>query len=386
MFKDKKDKLDYQKLNGVIGLGNKILKVMFILMIIVISWVGLMIIRELKLAPALLSFLKILTPLFIGLVIAWLFNPFVEKMKKRGIKRIFGVIISYVLLIGGILLLLGSIIPILYDQIIDFVDMIPGLFETLETWLNNFFNRLDGIEGLDIDNAKSNLMLQIEDIGNNLYSSLPALILNIGKTIISGAGTFLVGLVIGFFLLLGFDNVGETLIIYLPKKWRNDAEELFDGINTSLRNYVTGALFDALLIFIVCSIAFNFIGLKAPFLFAIFCAITNVIPYIGPYIGAVPALIVGFSMSPTIGLLTLISIVIIQVIEGNFIQALIMSKTTKLHPVTIIIGLLVFGHYWGIVGMVLSTPIIASLKIVINFIDKKFKILNYVDEGEEVNE
>jgi predicted PurR-regulated permease PerM len=89
-------------------------------------------------------------------------------------------------------------------------------------------------------------------------------------------------------------------------------------------------------------------------------------------------------MSPTIGLLTLVAIVIIQVIEGNFIQALIMSKTTKLHPVTIIIGLLVFGHYWGIIGMVLSTPIIASLKIVFNFIDKKWKILNYADEGEEI--
>lgn len=383
MFKDKKDKLDYETVNGIIGLGNKILKVLFILMIILISWVGLMIIRELKLGPAILSFLKIITPLFIGLIIAWLFNPFVEKLKKRGVKRIFGVIIAYVLLVGSIALLLGSIIPILYDQIIDFVDMIPGLFDTLEKWLNNFFSRLEGVEGLDINSAKENLMLQIEEFGNGLYSSLPALILNIGKSIISGAGTFLVGLVIGFFLLLGFDNVNETLIVYLPKNWRRDAEELFDGINTSLRNYVTGALFDALLIFIVCSIAFSFIGLKAPFLFAVFCAITNVIPYVGPYIGAVPALIVGFSMNPTIGLLTLIAIVIIQIIEGNFIQALIMSKTTKLHPVTIIIGLLVFGHYWGIIGMVLSTPIIASLKIIINFIDKKFKILNYVEEGEE---
>jgi Predicted permease len=385
MDKDKKDKLDYSKLNGMFGLGNKILKVMFILMIILISWVGLMIVRELEIKDAVLSFLKILTPLFIGLIIAWLFNPFVEKLKKHGIKRIFGVIIAYVLLVGGIVLLLGSIIPILYDQIIDFVDTIPGLFDTLEKWLNNFLTKLEGIEGLDIETTKENLMLQLEDFGSNLYSSLPAFILNIGKAIISGFGTFLIGLVIGFFLLLGFDNVGETLIMYLPKNWREDAEQLFDGINTSLRSYVTGALFDALLIFVVCSIAFGFIGLKAPFLFAIFCAITNIIPYVGPYIGAVPALIVAFSMSPAIGFMVLIAIVIIQAIEGNFIQAVIMSKTTKLHPVTIIIGLLIFGHYWGILGMVFSTPLIASLKIVINFIDNKFHILNYVDE-EEVNE
>ena len=138
-------------------------------------------------------------------------------------------------------------------------------------------------------------------------------------------------------------------------------------------------------VFAICSVVFSLIGLRAPVLFALFCAITNVIPYVGPYIGAVPALIVGFAISPTVGLLTLIAIVIIQFVEGNFLQAMLMSKTTKLHPVTIIMGLLIFGHYWGIIGMVLSTPIIAVLKQIYLFFDEKYDFFKN-DKDDDIEE
>ncbi len=82
------------------------------------------------------------------------------------------------------------------------------------------------------------------------------------------------------------------------------------------------------------------------------------------------------------GLLTTASIVVIQFFEGNFLQEYIMSKTTKLHPVTIIIGLLIFGHFWGIIGMAISAPVIGILKIVFNFFDRKWKLLDYVDDME----
>ena len=102
----------------------------------------------------------------------------------------------------------------------------------------------------------------------------------------------------------------------------------------------------------------------------------NVIPYAGPYIGGAPAVIVGLSQGTGIGIAVLIAIVIIQSIEGNILQTLIMSKTTKLNPVTIIIGLLIFGHFFGIVGMLLSTPIIGVLKVIVKYIDDKYDILS----------
>lgn len=383
MFRDDKKQVNYRSVNEVLDVTKKILKVLLILLIILISWVGLRIMAELHVWNILMTVLGILSPLFIGIVVAWLFNPFVKWLKKYKIKRLPGVIIAYVLLLGVLALLVGTIIPILYDQIIDFVETLPGLFSTIEEWLTGAFSKVESIEAFDIESMKQSIFTQVENFGSGLVESLPGYILNVGKTIVSGLSTFLVGLVIGFFLLLSFDNIEETFIYIFPKKWRKDANELFGEINECLKNYVRGVALDALVIFIICGVVFSIIGLKAPLLFAIFCAITNVIPYIGPYIGAVPALIVGFSISPTVGLLTGVAIIIIQFFEGNFLQQYIMSKTTKLHPVTIIMGLLIFQHFWGVIGMALSAPIIGILKIIFNFIDKKWKLLDYVDEVEE---
>ena len=184
-------------------------------------------------------------------------------------------------------------------------------------------------------------------------------------------------MIIGFYLLIGFDNVNDTIITIFPNRHQKNARELITEINTSLRKFVEGTLLDSTLVFIITSIGLWLVGLRAPLLFGLFCGLTNVIPYAGPYIGGAPAAIVGFSQSPTIGILVLVVVAVIQFLEGNFIQPLIMSKTTKLHPVTIMLGLLIFGHFWGILGMLISTPIISVLKSVILYFDEKYDILDF---------
>ena len=179
---------------------------------------------------------------------------------------------------------------------------------------------------------------------------------------------------------MSFDNINETLITLFPKNLQKNTNELIYEVNSSLRRFVLGALLDSSLIFIVSSIGFCAVGLKAPFLFALFCALTNIIPYAGPYIGGVPAVVVGLSQGPTVGIFTLIIIVVVQFLEGNFIQPVVMSKTTKLHPVTIMIGLLIFGHFWGIIGMFISTPIIASFKAIFTYFNDKYDLIRFNGE------
>ena len=132
------------------------------------------------------------------------------------------------------------------------------------------------------------------------------------------------------------------------------------------------------LLFIFQSITLAIAGLSSPMLFGMFCAVTNVIPYIGPYIGGIPAVIVGFTISPATGIFTLLAVVIAQFLESYFLNPIVMSKTMKLHPVTIMIGLLIFGHFFGILGMVLATPIISCIKIIFNFFNEKYEIVNMI--------
>lgn len=379
MFKDKNNKIDTEKLNETITLTNKILKISLILVIALGTYVIIAILKQIKFFEIFIKIIGLLAPVFIGLLVAWLFNPFVKWLQKHKIKRVFGVIISYVLLIGGIALLLGTLIPILYKEIVDFADSIPNLFDKISNWTDKIFDKFSNLKSFDIENTKKNIMENIDNFGNDLYLQLPKIIVDLVKGLISGVGTFIIGLVIGFFFLLGFDNVGDNVVGLLPEKHRPNAKELLDKLDNSLRSFVTGQLFDALLIFVVSSIVFSIIGLKSPLLFAIFCGITNIIPYIGPYIGAVPAVIVGFAMSPTIGFLVILAIAIIQFIEGNFIQAVIISKTTKLNPITIISGLLIFGHFFGILGMLVSTPIIAACKTIVLFINEKTDWFDFIN-------
>ena len=372
----KQESVDTNKINDVLTLSNKILKIVYILLVILGVYIAIIVCKELSIKKTILTILKILFPLFIGIFVAWLFDPFVTFLQRKGLKRSVGTFITYVLFIGTLLIIVGAIVPILSEQINEFVKMIPSTFDTIKVWCDNLFERINNINIVDAVAIKNELFKKIEEIGIGLTNSLPDMLVSSVKTLFSSLGTFIVGLIIGFYLLLTFNNANDLLITLLPKKIQVDARALVNEVITSLRKFIEGAIADCSLVFVVTSLAFYIVGLRAPLLFGLFCGITNIIPYAGPYIGGAPAVIVGFSQSPLIGILTLVSVFVVQFLEGNFLQPLIMSKTTKLHPVTIMLGLLIFGHFFGIIGMVISTPVIAAFKATFMFFNDKFGILN----------
>ena len=375
--------VDKKKLNELINLSKNTVKILYILLIIIGVYAIIKLTKEIRILEFILVLLKVMAPLFIGFIIAWLFDPLVKWLQKKGMRRSIGTAVTYVLLIGAISLIIGGLIPLLSEQINEFIKTIPNIVDQAKLVLDQTIGRLSVIDGLDIESLKKDVLDKIIELGTNITSDIPSLLVKIVKNIFSGMGSIIVGLVIGFYLLMSFDNVNETIITLFPKKFQRNTNEIIYEVNTSLRRFVIGALLDALLIFIVSSIGFGIVGLKAPLLFALFCALTNMIPYAGPYIGGIPAVIVGFSQSGAVGVLTLIIIVIIQFLEGNFIQPVVMSKTTKLHPVTIMIGLLIFGHFWGIIGMFISTPVIAVLKAIFTYFDDKYDLIKSKNEEED---
>ncbi len=375
---EKNKVINIRKLNELINLSNLVVKILIIFLIVAGIYAGIIVLKEIKVLSFLFSVLKIISPLFIGLIIAWLLDPIVTYLNKKGLKRIFGSLICYVVMFLLIILILGSLIPVLYDQINDFVTLtLPSMFETTKNLINDFFNNFKNIEGFDVMSMKNEVFKKLELYTTNLTSSLPAILVNIVKNLFSFVGVLAVGLVIGFFLLLNMDETVKNIYMLFPVKYRTEAKNLFTALNRPLKRFVNGALLDCSLIFIVNAIGFSIIGLKAPLLFALFCAVTNVIPYVGPYIGGAPAVIVGLTQGTTTGIVVLIFIAIVQCLEGNLLQPIIMSKTTKLSPIVIILGLLVFGHFFGIWGMVLSTPILGAIKELINYFDLKYGFLNF---------
>ena len=117
--------------------------------------------------------------------------------------------------------------------------------------------------------------------------------------------------------------------------------------------------------FIYAFISFILIKIDFPLMLAFVCATTNIIPIIGPYIGGIPAVLVGFSINSRTGFITLILIIILQFIESNIIQPAILKNTISLHPLEGIFGLIALNNLFGVIGMILSPLILTAIKIVI---------------------
>ena len=184
-------------------------------------------------------------------------------------------------------------------------------------------------------------------------------------------------------VLFDFDKVTKGFISLFPKKSKSEISYLLEKLNDSLYSFISGTLWLSLLLFIVSVIGFSIIGLNAPVLIAFVCVITNLIPYIGPYMGAAVAAAIGFAESSTVGILTLLFILIVQTIEGNVLQPLVMSKKMNLSPITIILSLLIFEYLFGIFGMIIATPAVALLKIIFVFVDEKYNLFGFRDKDEE---
>lgn len=380
MFKNISGKdIEVKKLNEVITLSGKILKIAYTLFLILGIYAITLILEKWGIPQFILTLLTIISPLFIGLIFAWLFNPMVTYLQKRKVNRVLGTTIVYIVLIASIYVLLGSIIPILSKQLNEFIATMPNIVVTLKGWIDNLFVRLGNGDNANIMSIRTELFNIIDDLAKDVTRSIPGTTMNIVTGFFSGVGILLLGAVIGFFMLFNFDNVNKFFFEIIPPRLREDLKSLTKEMDITLKQFVKGTLVLSLIIFIFSTLAFKIIGLQAPVLFGLFCGITNIIPYIGPYIGGAAAAIVGFVQSPTIGILAIILVAIIQTTESSFVQPIIMSKAVKLHPVTIIVGLLVFGYFYGIGGLILATPIMAVIKILFNFLNKKYNFLGFLN-------
>ncbi len=386
LFRKRKDKeIDINSLNDILFIGKKLMQIGYVMTIIALILLATYLIKEWQVLNFIGQFLTVISPIFIGLIIAWLLDPLVKILQGKKVPRIIACIIVYLLFITVLFLIVALLIPTMGSQVKDFIGNIPTLVNDFKDFFNKVIVDLSHAFDYDFSEIKNRLYHTVETFGVNLSTQIPDMAINFVSGIVSGGVSFFLGLMIGFYMLFDFDKINRSLISFLPRRWRKGAGELSVRLNESLRSYVQGVLLVMTLVFITQAIGLSLSGLQAPLVFAFFCALTDIILYFGPYIGAIPVLLVGFMTSPVVGICCVISIVVVQLLENNFYQPLIMGHTMKLHPVTIMLGLLIFQHFFGIIGMIVATPVIAALKIIVTFIDEKIDVVGKF-AGEEIKQ
>lgn len=378
--KDKKEeKINISKLNDVISISRTILKISLSLIVLGVVLLITYLFKEWELKFFLKSIFAVVSPFFIGIVIAWLLDPIVCWLQKNGVKRSFATIMVFLSFISIIVLFLVLMIPSLLEQVNEFISVAPTILTYVSDGFGNLFNKLSNIYSYDFTGLKDELYSNLTSLMASVTVGLPNILIDFASSIISGGLNIVFGMFVAFYMLFDFNNIRKHLLSFVPKRFHSDAITLTDSLNKTLKNYVSGTLIITLLLFLVQSLSFFIAGLSSPMLFGLFCAVTNIIPYVGPYIGAIPAIVVGFTINPVVGLGVLVAVILIQLLESYFLNPIVMSKTMKLHPVTIMIGLLVFGHFFGILGMILATPIISCFKIIVNFLNEKYEILDRIN-------
>lgn len=171
-----------------------------------------------------------------------------------------------------------------------------------------------------------------------------------------------------FYILKDFKLIEKTVITFVPKKRRKEMIRLVKDIDEALGNYIRGQLLVASIVGIMAYIGYMIIGLPYSLFLAFIVAITDIIPYLGPFLGAAPAIIVGLSISWKMGLTVLAVNLMVQALESNVFAPQIVGKSLHIHPLFIILSLLVGGEIGGIAGLILAVPIFAILKVIFQHI------------------
>ncbi len=307
-----------------------------ILILLLIILVSIYIVRILKLTGFCCMILSILSPLFFGYVISWILKPIVDKINFN---RSVVTSIIFILFIGSIVFILFKLIPLIIVESKKIVPIIK-YYVIHNRYLYSIY------ENMNLKDLIYNNLKHMNSCLNNLFG----ITMNI-----------VYSMIFGFYFLIRKNSISYFKFIPI---------ELRESISTDLRLYIKSILLDTLFMFTILSIIFSIIGLSSPILFALFCAITNIIPYIGPYIGGVPAILIGLTKSFRLGIVVTVVIMVVQSLENNIVQPLIVSKNVDLNPIYILIGVIIFSHFFGILGMIISTPFILILRSIINYYKK----------------
>ncbi|TDM47690.1 AI-2E family transporter [Macrococcoides goetzii] len=325
--------------------------------------------------PLLIIFNTIIGPIILAFILFYLLNPIVDLLERNRVKRLYAIIILFLLIIGVFTILITVLIPLIEQQILSLVANFPDYMKHLLNKFNDIASNsriapyMQDIQKW-VNTNLSDLPNKVGDYLGSFSSRLKSII----GTIASVAVVIMTFPFILFFLLKDGKQFKSYLIKLLPPRYRSDFNEILEKMNVQVGSYIQGQMIVAFCIGVLLFIGYKIIGLEYALILACIAAVTSVVPYLGPMIAISPAIIIALVDSPLMLLKLAVVWMAVQFLEGHFISPSIMGKTMKIHPLTIIFVLLCAGNMLGIIGVILGIPLYAIMKVLVQFFFHKFKI------------
>jgi len=304
----------------------------------------------------------------LAVTLTYLLNPIVSTMEQKGTPRVAAILLTYaalVIIVSG-MVLYGM--PHIIKQLNQMVNVVPDYAAQVKEFIQSVQKQY---ARAGIPEAIRNV---IDDRINWIEDYLSQLADRTAKSLMGLAGyvfNIVLAPILAFYLLKDVELFKEKAIRAIPVRWRDDMLTLGSEVHKVLNSFIRGYMTVSLIVGGLTWLAMKILGVEFPAMLGVFAGLTQIIPYFGPVIGALPAIALALLTSKWLALKVIIAFLVIQQLEGSVLSPKILGDQVGLHPLFVILVLLAGGQLFGLMGMILAVPVAAMLKVILTFTLKK---------------
>lgn len=324
---------------------------------------------------------KVLTAAIIGVAIAYVIDPFVEKLTKKGLSRAQAVLAVYGIVIIVIATLMVVVVPQLFQELKNLAISLPIYANRWANIFNNYFGDMapdiKEITGVDIIESFERMTQQITtgiaDVLASSISKTTVLLTGLIGEFIQVVLMIALVLVMTFYFVVDKEMYLNRVRSWVPDSLSNDATELMDRINLALGEFIRGRAIMAAFVGLTTMILLLILRIDFAIVIGLITMIADIVPYIGPALGFTPAVLFAVIKSPAKGVIVAIAYFVIQWLENNVIAPRVIGDSMGINPLFVFLAIIIGGGIFGVWGMIVSVPLSAVLMILIEYGIEKYK-------------
>ena len=282
-------------------------------------------------------------------------------LHRHNIHKGFAVLLIYIIFFGGIGFLFYRVYPQVINQMRDLTENFPQFIKMYDDVIYSIYNFTSFLPE-NVHDKMDELLLNLESNLDQLLSKLINGFMHIFDMII----IITVIPVLVFYFIKDHQLLSKFFGRFIPRKKRNSVGKMLHAMDEGLGGYIRGQLIVCLFVALATLLVFRLLDVPYALLLSLLLGLTNLIPYFGPIIGAIPAVMIAYTISGNLVLYVIITVLIIQIVEGNLLSPYIVGKSINIHPIAIIFVLLLGGELFGIAGMILAVPVLTILKVIVS--------------------
>lgn len=315
-------------------------------------------------------FSSILLPFLAGMALAYFLDPVAGRLQKLGMSRLVATVAILIVCIVALIIGLMVLIPVLTNQLVDFIARLPDYMTRLHALATSFdpewFETTLGVNAGALQNGISSLLSQ----GTGFIAGLFGSLWSSGLAIVNIVSLFVITPVVAFYLLLDWDRMVDTIDRLIPRDHLEDVRQIARDINLATAGFIRGQGTLCFILGVYYATGLTLVGLNFGLLIGLFAGLISFIPYVGSFVGLALAISVAVvQFWPDWYWVVAVAAVFLsgQFIEGNILQPKLMGKSVGLHPVWLMFALFAFGYLFGFVGLLIAVPAAAAVAVLVRF-------------------